>query len=282
MNNKNESRRPLLNIAVIGSLVFGVACVSATGCTAEAGPEAFENIDEANMTFEEFKAMAYKEPWEGGVWIYNGDTPVETERELESIYINFVQQGGLIVHQSGGADVKWSSTQKTNITYCVSSSSFGSRYNTVVSAMNSATAAWEATASVNFVHVSSQDSNCTASNTNVVFDVRQVSGQSYTARAFFPNNSRSSRNLLINSTAFGNISPVTLTGVLRHELGHTLGFRHEHTRPEAGTCFEDNSWRSLTTYDASSVMHYPQCNGANGGDLVLTQKDKDGARALYP
>ena len=83
-------------------------------------------------------------------------------------------------------------------------------------------------------------------------------------------------------TSFGNISPWTLTGVLRHELGHTLGFRHEHTRPESGTCFEDNNWRALTAYDSSSVMHYPQCNGTQNGDLVLTNLDKTGAHALYP
>ncbi len=84
------------------------------------------------------------------------------------------------------------------------------------------------------------------------------------------------------SDSFGNIAPWTLQGILRHELGHTLGFRHEHTRPEAGTCFEDTAWRALTAYDASSVMHYPQCNGTQTGDLVLTDLDRQGATALYP
>jgi len=150
----------------------------------------------------------------------------------------------------------------------VSSSSFGSRYNTVVNAMASATATWQATANVKFVHSTASDSSCSRT-TGVVFNVRQVSGQSYLARSFFPSSSRSSREVLIDSSSFGSISPYTLAGILRHELGHTLGFRHEHTRPEAGTCFEDNSWRALTAYDAASVMHYPQCNGTQTGDLVL-------------
>ncbi len=68
---------------------------------------------------------------------------------------------------------------------------------------------------------------------------------------------------------------------MRHELGHTIGLRHEHTRPESGTCFEDNNWRALTSYDAASVMHYPQCNGSNNGDLNLTAADKAGVAALY-
>jgi hypothetical protein len=109
-----------------------------------------------------------------------------------------------------------------------------------------------------------------------------VSGQSYTARAFFPNSSRSGRNVLIDSSAFGNLGVWTLTGVLRHELGHTLGFRHEHTRLSSTGCYEDASWRALTNYDSSSVMHYPQCKGTQTGDLVLTASDKSGARSLYP
>jgi hypothetical protein len=181
-----------------------------------------------------------------------------------------------------GYDVKYSATQARNLTYCISSSTFGTRYSTMVSAMNSATAAWEATANVNFIHSSSYDSNCTASQTGVFFDVRMVSGQSYLARAFFPNSSRSGRNILVDSSSFGSISPWTLTGVLRHELGHVLGFRHEHTRSTASGCYEDANWRGLTSYDRYSVMHYPQCNGLQTGDLVLTSSDKTGARALYP
>src|SRR5690606_28927673 len=45
--------------------------------------------------------------------------------------------------------------------------------------------------------------------------------------------------------------------------------------------FEDSHWRALTSYDPSSVMHYPWCNGTNTGDLYLTELDKLGARLLY-
>ena len=90
-----------------------------------------------------------------------------------------------------GGDIKWSSTQKMNLTYCVSSSSFGSRYSTVVSAMNSAAGAWEATANVDFVHSPQLRQQLHREPDGVLFDVSQVSGASYLARAFFPNTSRS-------------------------------------------------------------------------------------------
>jgi serralysin len=261
-------------------LCLGLA-LSAAGCAEE---------EQQPLTWQEFQDQAYQED---GVWVVNGDEPAETIDQLADYYRAYLDsflvdgigstQQALIVNRVGGRDDKWSTSAAQNITYCVSRSSFGtSRYNTVVSAMSSAASAWESAARVNFVHNSSLDNNCNSNTSGVVFDVRQVNTNQYLARAFFPSSSRRNRNVLIASSAFGNIAPYTMTGILRHELGHTLGFRHEHTRPEAGTCFENTSWRALTAYDSSSVMHYPQCNGTNNGDLVLTALDRSGASSLYP
>jgi hypothetical protein len=249
------------------------------------------------LTYDEYKAQAYQEP-DTGVYIINGDELVETEAAMQESYNNFLQsvsdaklredgyavvEQGLAINRVGGQDDKWSASAAQNLTYCISSSSFGSRYSAVVSAMNTATSAWESATGggVNFVHSSGNDGNCTSRTSGVVFNVRQVSTSQYLARAFFPSSSRRSREILISSSSFGNISPWTLAGVLRHELGHTIGFRHEHTRPEAHACFEDNNWRALTAYDSKSVMHYPQCNGTQSGDLVLTSLDKSGASSVY-
>jgi len=265
-----------------------VAVVMALGCGG-APPES-----QGPMPYEAFRAAAYQEP-DTGVYITNGDELAESEADLFQAYLRYASGleavgspeavegiNPLIVNRVGGADDRWPSATATNLTYCISSSSFGSRYAAVVTAMNAATAAWEGTANVNFVHASAQDGNCTSRTSGVVFDVRQVTTTQYLARAFFPSSSRRSREILIATSSFGNISPWTLAGVLRHELGHTIGFRHEHTRPESGVCFEDTNWRALTTYDSSSVMHYPQCNGTQTGDLVLTTRDQSGARLLYP
>lgn len=248
------------------------------------------------LGYDEFKAQAFHDP-ETDTYVVNGDELIDSEQAMRDAYDAYVESAAqardaedgiatasqdLIVNRVSGRDDKWAAATAGNLTFCVSQASFGSRYTAVVNAMNSATGAWEATARVNYVHATASDANCTRNTTGVVFNVRQVSGAGFLARSFFPSSSRANREVLIDSTSFGTITPFTLAGILRHELGHTLGFRHEHTRPEARTCFEDNNWRALTTYDAASVMHYPQCNGTNRGDLVLTTRDKTGARALYP
>lgn len=248
-----------------------------------------------DMTFEEFLEGSYREPFEGGQWIVNGDTPVATVEGMREVYerIGTRQRsygsgdapadGALTLNTVGGADDRWSATDQRALTYCVSAGLFGGRYDEVVRVMADAARAWEAVADVGFVHVSDEDAACDASNPRVVFDVRpvDVDGE-YLARAFFPSSSRAQRNVLIDVSAFSlGGGGVDLLGVMRHELGHVLGFRHEHTRPEAGTCFEDSAHRPLTPYDRDSVMHYPQCNGNMSSRLEITALDAQGAALVY-
>lgn len=239
-----------------------------------------------NRSFEEFLGTVYREP-RGGKYIVDGDTPITDIKHLREFFERKVQKAGrpkagLAVMNVGGVDVVWNDTEKESLTYCVSTA-FGARHAPVVAAMESASGSWEAVTDVNFAHDSGQDGGCSASNDQVLFDVRPVSGADYLARAFFPKDPRAERNVLIDDSAF-DLDPngkLTLAGILRHELGHVLGFRHEHTRPEAGECFEDDNWRPLTDYDAFSTMHYPQCNGAGDWSLALTARDRSGAACLY-
>lgn len=229
-------------------------------------------------SWEEFLAATYRENWDGGHFIVDGDIAIKDEKALYEFWES-LQQYRLIVNRVGGADDRWNDVAKLELTYCVSDN-FGANKAKVVTAMKIATdQKWETMGNVNFTYVPAQDANCTASNPNVRFDVRQVSGQPYLARAFFPSSPRASREVLVDTSSFGNVG-WPLENILGHELGHTIGFRHEHTRPEAGTCFEDNNWRPLTPYDSASIMHYPQCNGTSN-DLDWTQRDAEGIAALY-
>ena len=249
------------------------------------------------LSWEEFEAGAVRDV--NGGYIVNGDEPAPNVESLRAYYDEYmaaweaanaevaVATNPLTVNVVGGKWDVYDASRKLNLTYCVSRQSFGANYDRVVREMAAAAGAWEAAANLNFTHLVDQDGNCTASNPNVWFDVNQVTGQQYVARAFFPSSGRAERNVLIDTQAYGNMGVWTLTGVLRHELGHTLGWRHEHARWESWSifagCFESlfGGFAAVNAYDAKSVMHYPQCNGKQTGDLVLTQGDIAGAQSVY-
>ncbi len=234
-------------------------------------------------TFAEFEASTYQDS--DRQYIVNGDEALSTRKQLRKYYDRMVAKPGkgdpqsLVVNTVGGTDDAWNANEVANLTYCVSTR-FGSSQADVIAAMDQGSALWESESSaVDFTYVSSANSRCRTTNNSVVFSVEPTNTTQYIARAFFPSNVDSRRNILVNASSLVS-SSWPAANIMGHELGHTLGFRHEHTRPEAGTCFEDNNWRPLTPYDSASIMHYPQCNGTSS-DLSFTASDGVGVRALY-
>ena len=261
----------------LGAIALGTSALLGA---ALASP-ALAATDSEIPTFQQFHSSTYKDA--DNQFIVNGDEPISNTGDLRSYYDRMVgtdtPTNGLVVNTVGGADDKWSTAQVGNLTYCVSNK-FGTRKADIVDAMNGGAGLWEAASSrINFVYVPSQDASCTVRNNNVLFSVEPVQTTQYIARAFFPSSPKRSRNVLVDDSIWSSGS-WTPSNILGHELGHTLGFRHEHTRPEAGTCFEDNNWRPLTPYDSASIMHYPQCNGSSS-NLSMTSTDRQGAVALY-
>lgn len=291
----------------------------------------FNEVKASLKSFELFKKTVYKEPFENGVYIVNGDTPIENERDLKRFYYSMIakmdtsltrmemnrlfekgairtskrsnisslrwspeerilQKGisGLasphfIVDAPNGKISVWSKQNVHELKYCISTE-FGRNYTKIKNSMMAASSAWMDTSIINFRHVDSLDDKCNENTNGVDFDIRpvDVDGE-YLARAFFPRYSRTSSNVLIDKSAL-NLNPLgqlSIDGILRHELGHVLGLRHEHTRPESGACFEDYEWVSYGNYDRNSVMHYPQCNGNGDWSLTLSYMDKRGMGCLY-
>ena len=172
--------------AILGAVlaVLATACGVGQGTVTDQGDDV--TASGSGLSWEQFRSTkVYAEP-ATGVLIADGDTPFFSEKQLREFYEMNVREGQLIVNRVGTADDKWTDTQKLNLTYCVSNN-FGSNKAAIVQAMADATGAWEAVANVKYVYVSAQDASCTASNTNVLFDVNpvNVNGQ-YLARAFFP------------------------------------------------------------------------------------------------
>jgi hypothetical protein len=196
--------------------------------------------------------------------------------ELPSPRLVGITQGGRIVRWAPGAV----------LTYRLARDSFTSqqRYELVRGGMAEATAAWEETCGVKFQHRGDLDSQPGVGAAGAVFVVREFdAGGQFIAAAFFPNDPRNRRRVLIDPSFFAADLSFDRIGVLRHELGHVLGFRHEHIRSGAPPACPDEEvfgTIDLTQYDPQSVMHY-FCGGVGSRELRITAIDRNGSRQVY-
>ena len=244
------------------------------------------------ITYDEFKDSLYCEP-DGGPCIVQGDIPIWGEEALREYYDSrMTLTNALTVMQDDAVDAVWDRTQRFDLSFCISDR-FGERKGEVVEAFISAATEWEDIAHVDFRYKPEEDDRCHRRNAQVLFNVRPTDDEWawYIARAFFPHQPRAEREVLVNFPSHDDMlededreGDYTLRGVMRHELGHVLGFRHEHIRDEADAffCREDDDYRVITEYDSRSVMHYPQCNGEGDWGLALTDVDARGAAFFYP
>ncbi|WP_144429680.1 FG-GAP-like repeat-containing protein [Myxococcus hansupus] len=273
--------------------------------------------DVRSPTWEEFLASAYFQP-STGLYIANGDEVFTSLEELRSYYDarvrrseNGVSRNPLIVNAVDGEMKVWSATQKRHLTYCVDSVSLAARYDAVVRDLGAAMREWESAADVKFVHLSQYDGNCNPAQENVLFDVREAYEpsevcnvdpklvgcaprnepspglppsyiSSIIAQAFFPGVQRSARSLIINSYDLETDERyAVVNNVLSHEVGHILGFRHEHIRiPSTNPSCSGTDWLEVTEYDQQSVMSFTLCGGLDYR-RKLSDLDRAGARAIY-
>jgi hypothetical protein len=246
-----------------------------------------------------------------GAYLVEGDILLGSDEELRAYYDDtYAGNAGksIIDFTSSGAINKRVGTPRPVIGYCVDSS-FGTSIpcdfngdgtiaagdfsnpplNPTLANLQAGMLQWERVANVDFVQRSPATcSGGAAQPADVSFriqhycDVASPPNGSPTGIAFgsFPDRGGPSWNLQIIGIPSGGVGSVNFAA---HEVGHVLGFRHEHVHSgdaSSGTfCSEDTDgdgiadsdvdnvdFDELTAFDTSSVMKYLNC--ATGADSL--------------
>lgn len=275
---------------VCGMALFGAV----GGCESQEVLAPVESLTtvggEPAQTFEEYMAE-HVQPTDDGGYMVERDIHMA---DLDMVHTYWEQTvaptGGLSVWRPvAGKDDLWNTSDRWNITYCIRTADFGTDYSRLVEMMHRAASGWEAAADVRFVHVKSLDgSTCNRQNTSVKYNVERNgswTGNGLVAGMGFPSFSRSSRYLELGKTSAW--TDEELLAVLTHEMGHSLGFVHEHDTASGCNFVTDDTagYRQLTCYDGRSAMHYPSEAGWLDpvGHILnfISQRDVEGAQAAY-
>ena len=283
------------------ALLVGVAMV--TGC----GSGADRTVPVGVASFEEYRDSARLLMVDGQP-IYNVEFDLFFNEErlfehymarLQESEPELVDKSVVIQQVSTGRDLTFQRGEDAlTITYCVSTA-FGAHQVQAIQDMQDATADWQAAANFRFLYDPSQNGNCTGGVAGIdVAVIPSIDFESACATPpYFPPSeqwrwcSGYTQGTLGFDYANWQWSLVgddtTSRGVMRHELGHILGLRHEHAFSPTATppCTEgpiggDIGGRELTSYDIDSVMHYPQC-GNGVWTFPITAKDAVGVREIY-
>jgi len=225
-----------------------------------------------------------------------GREPIATSRAALKVHVD-----------DGGADSVWPHAQL--LTYCVEPS-FGDRYGAVRDALRAATRSWSERLNVQFAEVLPSVADCQGTlvllDTPAVFHVVPLPPGGVlppVARSFLPDEPLFEGNTFAHTLQISDI-PFTSTseddeleGLLRHELGHILGFRHEDTGIFWGSsrCSGDSDepYREVAepatspdptasgVYDEASVMMPPRCFKRAAGPPRQSEIDYAGGVRLY-
>ena len=200
----------------------------------------------------------------------------------------------LVNCRDDGLDNVWSVANKIDITYCFGTFTTSGLRDNVEGMMRRSTMDWERAGDVNFIHVpmpaeecdcifaKDVESNpeCEDNTDRARLRVREADlSVGHPARAGFPGNTV--LELKVDKAA--DNTNEKLYRLITHELGHVLGFMHEHLRYDNSNTLSDCSlgskWRTVTDPDSHSIMGYGHCGGIDGATSpdVISPLDRLGA-----
>lgn len=232
---------------------------------------------------EAFKASL---PMDGAYYVVEGDLLL-TDDEIAGYLsltsrlkeFGFLQEGGLMVNINDGEDDYYKTPESRRLTYSVDRQSFGAQqYEQVTADLAQAAKEWQESCpgcGVTFTQTEARDARPSHEGANFVVRAHDAKGV-YLVSAFFPHEPPERRYLNIDPRYFNLASKAERVAVLRHQLGHILGYRHVQPRDIAGCYYKGGTFLSLSKYTGNSVMGY-FCSG----DTALAQKLTDADVAFH-
>lgn len=252
---------------VIVSLLF-LSCNVPAGQVESTVDPSYANID----AFMEKNVIA----GENG-YLVEGCILFDSMEDVEEYYNDTYTEGSKSsIHIHNGQYDKWNNTDKLNLTYKVTG--FGSNQSYMVSALQTATDAWEAGINIDFTDVTSTGGSALMTiRPATSYEEQQMQGVA--AMAFFPYSS--AKKEVAFFTGFFKMNMTQRMYVVKHEMGHTLGLRHEHIwRNNQQVEETDARAQLLTAHDTASIMYYDTKPGYTG-NKDLSHLDKEGVKILY-
>jgi len=174
------------------------------------------------------------------------------------------------------------------IKYCVSRRSFANNlklYNEVKIAVRNAAKDWKDSCDVEFLYRNFDNSSIAIAHQNVDFVVEYRPGDldsTTFAVAFVPEQFPKLRSIRLFPCY--KWSGYDLQGIFRHELGHILGFRHEHSIANIypPSCGETALSRYQNQYDNIDTLSFMMYNcGDFGSGFQFSRKDIRKIRDIY-
>jgi hypothetical protein len=219
----------------------------------------------------------------------------------------------LKLHTTHGMPMCWSIPAYRKLRYAIWKPSFDEQlkdnsaaYQKMVPVVREATSDWEQACpecGITFEHVTQLDTVSKDDLFDALQDDRirffvyyQPGTGGILARAFFPGDPIDRRTLQVGDGVISRLGKTpaptdrlkyTVRGILRHELGHVLGYRHEHIDTPNENCRAEpdliNTPTNITPLDGASVMHY-DCGRPEkpvGADDLISPTDIAGHRLIY-
>jgi hypothetical protein len=206
---------------------------------------------------------------------------------------------------------RWGEPRKLELSYCITGlygddAELEAGHHMLTRALADVTAEWERATGANFVHVASDDApaqpaiavnepsgaivlqaSCASASPYIgvltypfgaIQAITNPTPQTWDDPRLEPQSGHLSRTIVLNTGLLSGASDSFLRAVLRHELGHVMGFLHEEVNapdPDQDGCPFDLDPRPLTPIDPESVMTTPGCSGVLSDDAeVLTHYDR--------